>query len=92
MCYLALCITALIVLFPTDAEPLNEERRKTKSTPPEGAESSEAKKSFYLKQLDGLGNACGAVAVIHALSNSKKSSYISFDEESLLSKFMSQVC
>jgi len=76
-------VLAVCLLFPS--KPINgirQEQFKDKVI-----ENPQTKNIFYLSQLPQFGNACGTIAIVHALANVP---VVSFDENSPLKKFIQE--
>ncbi|CAK0867268.1 unnamed protein product [Prorocentrum cordatum] len=87
LCMVPQPCAALCLLFPSEkiSRPRREDlrsRRAKMDSPEPGL--------FFLQQHDGIGNACGTIAAVHAISNGAVSGMFSLKDGSPLSQFLAK--
>eukprot|EP00316_Scyphosphaera_apsteinii_P009319 CAMPEP_0119312262 /NCGR_PEP_ID=MMETSP1333-20130426/25688_1 /TAXON_ID=418940 /ORGANISM="Scyphosphaera apsteinii, Strain RCC1455" /LENGTH=239 /DNA_ID=CAMNT_0007316857 /DNA_START=42 /DNA_END=761 /DNA_ORIENTATION=+ len=78
---------ALCLLYPSEhiSKPRREELRATLSAQP-----SPPDQLFFMQQHDGIGNACGTLACMHAVANAAHAGVFSLRDGSPLAMFIEQ--
>lgn len=77
-------VLAVVLLYPITKNNSTFKKKQFESIRENGQKISET--LYYLTQLDGLGNACGTIATIHALANNLNS--LKLGEKSPLVEFV----
>eukprot|EP00940_MAST-03C_sp_MAST-3C-sp2_P003241 g3241.t1 len=60
---------AVVLLFPVTENNVAFKKKQAEAIEEDPSSNKVSENVFYLSQLDGLGNACGTIATIHALAN-----------------------
>lgn len=85
LCMVPQPCAALCLLYPSDkiSHPRRDELRAKKASM--GEPPSDL---FFVEQKDGIGNACGTIAAVHAMANGTRQGKFSVDAGSPLANFM----